>query len=53
MPLLTVVPTYIIFYVVQPMPGALVGRQIAFDGALLLLLGVTVAGFFRQPSTGR
>jgi hypothetical protein len=30
--LLTVVPTYLIYYVVQPMPGATVAKQIVFDG---------------------
>ena len=34
--LLTIVPTYIIYYVVQPMPSALVIKQIAFDGILLI-----------------
>ncbi len=42
--LLTVVPTYLIYYVVQPMPEALVIKQICFDVVRLLLLGVVVAG---------
>ncbi len=46
--LLTVVPTYIIYYVVQPMPGATVVRQIVFDGLLLLALGVAVAFAYRD-----
>lgn len=41
--LLTVVPTYTIYYVVQPMPGAMVVKQIVFDGILLLVLGVVAA----------
>ncbi len=41
--LLTVIPTYIIYYVVQPMPGATVAKQIVFDSIVLLLLGVTAA----------
>lgn len=45
--LLTVVPTYIIYYVVQPMPGAHVVRQIAYDGILMILLGVLVAFLHR------
>lgn len=45
--LLTVVPTYMIYYVVQPMPGALVVKQIVFDGILLVLLGVLVAFLHR------
>src|SRR5438034_3869715 len=34
--LLTIVPTYLIYYVVQPMPGVVVAKQIVFDGILLL-----------------
>jgi hypothetical protein len=48
--LLTVVPTYLIYYVVQPMPLATVVKQIVFDGALLLVLGVVVAGVLREPA---
>jgi hypothetical protein len=47
--LLTIVPTYIIYYVVQPMPGATVTKQIVFDGVLLLVLGVLVAFLYRSP----
>ncbi len=46
--LLTVVPTYIIYYVVQPMPGATVVRQIVFDGLLLVALGVAAAYAYRD-----
>ena len=45
--LLTVVPTYTIYYVVQPMPAALVAKQIVFDGILLLILGCVVAFLYR------
>lgn len=38
--LLTVVPAYMIYYVVQPMPGMHVVKQIIFDGILMVLLGV-------------
>jgi hypothetical protein len=41
--LLTIVPTYIIYHVVQPMPGRIAVKQIAFDGILLLALGLLVA----------
>src|SRR5215472_15480578 len=41
--LLTVIPTYLIYYVVQPMPGATVAKQIVFDGILMLILGVVAA----------
>jgi hypothetical protein len=45
--LLTVVPTYTIYYVVQPMPGMHVVKQIVFDGILLLVLGMVVAFMYR------
>jgi len=46
--LLTVVPTYLIYYAVQPMPGLVVVRQIAFDATLILLLGAVVAFVYRN-----
>jgi hypothetical protein len=46
--LLTVVPGYTIYYVVQPMPGMHVVKQIVFDGILLLMLGVIVAFLYRS-----
>jgi hypothetical protein len=48
---LTVVPTYTIYYVVQPMPGSLVVRQILLDGILIVLLGVLTAFLHRTPET--
>jgi len=48
--LLAVVPTYTIYYVVQPMPGLLVAKQIVFDAILVVLLGVIVAFLYRQPA---
>jgi hypothetical protein len=47
--LLAIVPTYIIYYVVQPMPGATVVKQIVFDGILMVILGTVVAFLYRQP----
>jgi hypothetical protein len=44
---LTVIPTYMIYYVVQPMPGATVAKQLIFDGVLTVLLGVVVAFLYR------
>jgi hypothetical protein len=49
--LLTVVPTYLIYYAVQPMPGAHVVRQIVFDGALVVLLGTLLAFLYRQRAS--
>jgi hypothetical protein len=50
--LLTIVPTYIIYHVVQPMPGSVVVKQIVFDGILLLLLGLLVAFLYRDARRG-
>ncbi len=47
MALFTVVPTYMIYYVVQPMPGITVVKQIVFDAVLLLILGAVVAYLYR------
>ena len=50
--LLTVVPTYTIYYVVQPMPGLHVFKQIVFDGILLLILGSIIAYLYRSHEQG-
>lgn len=50
--LLAVVATYMIYYAVQPMPGALVVKQIIFDSVLMLLLGSLVAFLYRSPTPG-
>ena len=47
--LLTIVPTYMIYYVVQPMPGLVVLKQMIFDGILIVILGLIVAAIYRQP----
>ena len=49
--LLAVVPTYLIYFAVQPLPGALVVKQIVFDGILVVVLGMVVAFFYKQPGT--
>ena len=48
--LLTTVPLYLIYYVVQPMPGATVVKQILFDGILVLILGGIAAFMYRDTS---
>ena len=40
---LTVIPTYLIYHVVTPVPFALAMKQIAYDTIRVLLMGVTVA----------
>ena len=47
---LTTVPLYLIYFVVQPMPGVTVAKQIVFDGALVLILGAIVAFMYRRPA---
>jgi hypothetical protein len=47
--LLGVIPTYLIYYAVQPLPGSLVVKQILYDGILVVLLGVLVAWMYRAP----
>ena len=45
---LTIVPTYMIYFCVQPIPGMLVCKQIAFDGILLVINGVVVSATCRK-----
>lgn len=45
--LLTVVPTSMIYYAVQPTPGLLAIKQTLFSGVLTVLLGVIVAWWYR------
>jgi hypothetical protein len=49
---LKVVPTYLIYYVVQPLSKTLVAKQVVFDGALMVLLGLVVAALVRAPRSG-
>lgn len=48
--LLAAVPTYIMYYVVQPMPLNLAVQQAIGDGLLLLILGM-VAAFLHRRAT--
>lgn len=50
--LLTAVPTYLIYYVVQPMPIVLVVKQVVFASILLLILGAVVAFMYRGHHGG-
>ena len=40
---LTIIPTYLIYYAVQPMPGNVVAKQIIFDTMAMVLMGVVCA----------
>ena len=46
---LVIVPMYLIYYTIQPMPGALVAKQIVFDSIAMVLLGIVVAYLSRAP----
>jgi hypothetical protein len=48
--LLTTVPTYMIYFVVQPIPGDVVIKQIVFDGVLMAILGTIVAWLYRDAA---
>jgi hypothetical protein len=47
---LTAVPMYLIYYAVQPMPGAVVVRQIIFDSLLWVIVGIATAWVYRGAS---
>jgi hypothetical protein len=49
--LLTVVPSYLIYFVVQPMPANVVAKQIVFDTLVLIVLGIIVAWLYRDRPT--
>jgi hypothetical protein len=46
--LLTVAPTYLIYLAVQPMPVAVVAKQIVGDGVLVVVLGIVAAFLYRN-----
>jgi hypothetical protein len=46
--MLTIVPTYVIYFVVQPIAASMAIRQIVYDGVLLLLLSALVAFLYRD-----
>lgn len=44
---LTVVPYYLIYYSVQPLPGMLVAKQIVFDTIVYMVMGAVLAYLYR------
>lgn len=44
--LLAVVPVYLIYFAVQPLPGTLVTKQIVYDTVLVLVLGALTAALY-------
>ena len=49
--LLGVIPSYLIYYAVQPLPGVMVVKQIIFSGILIVVLGIIVAWLYRDTAT--
>ncbi len=49
--LLSAVPGYLIYYAVQPLPGAMVLKQIIFSSILIVVLGIIVAWLYRDTTT--
>ena len=48
--MLSIIPTYMIYYVVQPMPGMHVVMQVVYDGLLVMVLGVITAWLYRETA---
>jgi hypothetical protein len=44
---LTSIPMYMIYYVVQPMPGDVVVKQMVFDSIVNVVVGIAVAFMYR------
>ena len=49
--LLMIVPLYLIYFVVQPMPGATVAKQVVYETVLMLLLGLLAAFMYRRADS--
>ena len=50
---LATIPTYMIYYAVQPTPEALVMKQIVLDTISMVILGIVAAAVNRDPVTAR
>jgi len=46
---LMTIPTYLIYYAVQPMPGNLVAKQIVYDMIAVVIMGIVVAWASQPP----
>jgi membrane protease YdiL (CAAX protease family) len=51
--LLTVIPTYLIYFAVQPLPSDLVAQQIVYDTIATVIMGIVVAAVNRDPVPAR
>ena len=50
---LCTIPTYLIYFAVQPLPSDMVAMQIALDTVGSVILGITVAAMNRDPLPAR
>jgi hypothetical protein len=50
---LCTIPTYLIYFAVQPLPTDLVVKQIAFDTVSMVILGILAAALNRDPVPAR
>ena len=50
---LATIPTYLIYFAVQPLPSDLVAQQVVFDTIAMVILGITVAAVNRDPVPAR
>jgi hypothetical protein len=48
---LTTIPTYLIYYAVQPMPSDVVAKQVVFDCIAMVIMGIVAAAVNRDPRT--
>lgn len=51
--LATCIPTYLIYFAVQPMPSDLVAKQVFFDTIATIILGLTAAAVNRDAVAAR
>ena len=50
---LATIPTYLIYYAVEPIPGAVVAKQIIFDTIVVVLMGIVCAWINRSHAAAR
>ncbi|HUQ29893.1 MAG TPA: DUF1761 family protein [Usitatibacter sp.] len=50
---LATIPTYLIYYAVQPMPSDMVALQVAYDTIASVIMGITVAAVNRDALPAR
>lgn len=51
--LLATIPTYLIYFAVQPLPSDLVAKQIVLDIIAMVILGIAAAAVNRDPAVNR